>query len=244
MERLEPESITSTIAEVRKAVAAAPDLGLAHALAARMIATTSARDGREPDDTLRREIHEYIRRAMQLEGNNPVILHYVVGAYINLRDGEAALRLARRAVELNPNSPRSRFALGQALYVSGQNAEAIAAFEKQLRLAPHDLNRPHALLHLGVCLCIEDRLDEAEAELDRSLALHPDNALALTIKSIAVALQGREEVARAVFMRMREIAFPYTFDEQLRLIALLLRERAEEAVAIFRRLWDSTEATM
>jgi TolB-like protein len=37
MERLEPESITSTIAEVRKAVAAAPDLGLAHALAVRSL---------------------------------------------------------------------------------------------------------------------------------------------------------------------------------------------------------------
>jgi TolB-like protein len=113
MERLGPETIPRAVEEARLAIAKAPDLGLAHAVLARLINLNLTIEQRALGDAHRSAIHEHIGRAIQLDGNNPAILHFVVSAYVNLGDGDASLRIARRGVELNPNSPQSYFSLGR-----------------------------------------------------------------------------------------------------------------------------------
>jgi TolB-like protein/Tfp pilus assembly protein PilF len=240
MERLGSSTIPRAIEEANLAIAKVPELGLAHAMLARLINLNLTVDQRALGDAHMRSIQEHIARAMELDGNNPAILHFVVSAYVNLGDGDAGLRIARRALELNPNSPQSHFSLGQALHICGRYAEAIAAFREQMRLAPHDLNRPHGLLMLGVCLLLGDRPDEAAEALDRSLALQPSNGATLSIRAIAHALQGQEREARHAAVRIWNASDNYTGDVQIWIARQLFRERADEAEAILSRLWGTS----
>jgi TolB-like protein/tetratricopeptide (TPR) repeat protein len=240
-ERLNSVSIPLAIEEAEQAIAQAPHLGLAHAVIARLTILKVVIEKRPLSEDHRRAVQEHIGRAMQLDGNNPAILHFVASAYTNLGDPAAALRIAQRTVDLNPNSPRSYFSLGQAMHVCGRYTEAIAAFHKQEKLASHDLNRSHGLMMLGVCLILDHRLVEAAEALDRSLALQPDYGAALAVRAIASALQGNEEEARGIAARVVNSTESYSIDVQVWIARQLFQERANEAEAILRRFWDQRE---
>jgi TolB-like protein/Flp pilus assembly protein TadD len=251
MERFTIKSIPRALEEAKQAIEQAPDLGLAHAILARLINLSTPMEERQRvgDKVLaagnsahQTAIQEHISQAMQLDGNNPAILHFVVGAYVNVGDADSALRLARRAVEMNPNSPHSHFSLGQALLANGHYVDAIAAFHRQLRLAPHDLNRPHGLLLLGACLMQEARLAEAVEAFDRSLALQPNNGASLALKAIAQAQRGEEELARTTAAQISVASDVWTADQHMFIVRALLRERAAEAEAVLRRLWVATKS--
>ena len=228
--------------EARKAVAAAPDLGLANALLAATLAGLKNYEPEKFDETRRREMQEHIKRAMELDRDNPAILRITAGVYYSLDDMEAHLRLARRAVEINPNSLEAQHMFGFALYATGHTAEAIALIGKLDRLAPHDKHRPMSLQILGLCLCLEGEPAKAEAALDRSLALNPSYGVALKWKAIAQAQRGREVEAKATIGQLREAEPGMTLEQHVHPTVTNphLRERGAESMATLRRLWDAT----
>ena len=237
-----PDSHHHALEEARQAIADAPDLGLAHAVLAGLLSNMMMIGLEKLDDASRGEIHRHIKRATQLDGDNPAVLLQLAMAYGGLQDGEACLRLARRLVALDPNSPQAQYALGYACYMMGATADAIVAFRKQVRLA-HDYTRPGALQILGTCLCLEGEPAEAEAALGESLALNPDYATAHKWKAVTAAQQGKEQAAKEAVMRMREAEPGMSLEEHLyaTLYNPRLRERSAGAVAILRRLWAETE---
>jgi TolB-like protein/Tfp pilus assembly protein PilF len=240
--RLGPDNQQIGLAEARAAVAVAPDLGLAHAVLAQSCGADFAIGVRDLGEAERQEIHQHIKRAMQLDGDNPAVLYCVASAYAVLGEAEACLRLARRQVELAPYSPLSRFVMGHAWFAAGRPAEAIAEFNEQLRLAPHDLNRSGGFLLLGIMLYVDGQVAEAEEALDRALALNPDYGVALMWKSIAAAHQGREQAARSALLHLREAEPAMTIDQHLRLLVYypIYRERLAPTVELFRSLWSET----
>ena len=240
--RAASDNVRSAYEEARKAVAAAPDLGLAHALLAATLSSFTTYNPKNIGEASRREMQEHINRAMQLDGDNPAILSLLATAYAGLGDAEAHLRLVRRAVELNPNSPEAQGMLGVAYYWLGRTAEAIAVIERLDRIAPHDQMRVTVLQVLGLCLCLEGELVEAEAALDRSLALNPSYGIALKWKAIAQAQQGREEEAKTTIVRLRQAEPGLTIEHHVHSTVThpYLRERGAEAMAILRRLWEAT----
>jgi TolB-like protein/cytochrome c-type biogenesis protein CcmH/NrfG len=229
--------------EARQAVAKAPSLGVAHAQLVSALTDSILVGGEQPDEALRNEIRTHAVLAMQLDGNNPTVVSSVVGGYAVLGDFDAALRLARRAVELNPNNPYSYVWLGFAHMLAGDTARAISAYEQQDRLTSNDTSRYQALGNLGRCLAIEGRLDKAEEALDRSLALHPDYANTLKWKAIVAALQGDNGTALATVRRLREAEPSISIDKHVRQILFYTRlaDRLAEPVAILRRLWEEAE---
>jgi TolB-like protein len=230
--------------EARKAVAAAPDLGLAHAILAQMHGPLAAMEARELNEAQRREIHDHIKLGMELDGDNAAILVFMRIAYMGLGDTESYFRLAQRAVELAPNSPLTYYALGGAHFARGDTIKAISAHERQIQFASHDFYRSIGLVMLGISLCIERRPAEAEDALDRSLALNPDYCVPLMWKALAAVQQGKEQVARDAVNHMREAEPAMTLDQHLRLLVFypIYAERLAAAVATFRRLWAETEA--
>jgi TolB-like protein len=229
--------------EARQAVAKAPSLGVAHAQLVSALTDPVLLGGEQADDALRNEIRAHAVLAMQLDGDNPMVVGSVVGGYAALGDFDATLRLARRAVELNPNYPYSYIWLGFAHMLAGDTAKAIAAFVQQDRLTSNDTSRYQALGNLGRCLAIEGRLAEAEEALDRSLALHPDYANTLKWKAIVAALQGDNGTALATVKRLREAEPSIPIDQHVRQILFYTRlaDRLAEPVAILRRLWQEAE---
>jgi len=241
--RMGSDSDRRSIEESRQAVAAAPDLGIAHAALAATLGQLVNVGGERLDDALEQEIREHMIRAMQLAGNEPVVVGWLSPAYASLGDWDTQLRLARRMVDLYPNSPRSHFVFGCACLYNGRIADAIAAFERQDSLSSYDLVRFSGLASLGACYLLEGRQSEANSALDRSLALHPDFHIALKWRAIAAAQQGEEQSALAAVRHLRRVEPEMTLDHHLRQLkhGIGIADRLEEPVATLRRLWDATE---
>jgi TolB-like protein/Flp pilus assembly protein TadD len=237
------ESTRRATQEARHAVAAAPDLGLAHAMLASSLSSRIADHGEALDETLSREIQAHISRALQLDGDNRVVIAWLAPAYLGLGDAETYLRLSRRAVELYPHSPASHHLLGDAYMALGRTADAIAAYTQQDRLtAFYYYFGFHALSQLGWAYILEGRRDEAEAAIDRALALHPEFHAALKWKAILLAHRGEEQAALATVRRVREVEPTISIDQHVRQMMPIPRldERSAEHVATLRRLWDAT----
>jgi TolB-like protein len=242
--RQSSDSMRRAAAEARSAIAAAPDLGFAHAVLATALAQQDYVFGAKIlDDRLRSEIQAHVQRALQLEGDNPTIIAWLVGAYQALGDSVSYLPLAIRAVELEPELPRSHHMLGQAYMELGRTTEAIAALLAMDRLTAFVPFRYLALGDLGRCYLLEDRLEEAEAALDRSLALYPDFGVALKWRAIVAAQLGKKHQALAAVRRLREVEPALTIDQHVGPLVdhPYLADRSIPAVATFRQLWDATE---
>ena len=240
--RLSNDGRRRTIEEARRAIAASPDLGFAHAVLATALGDQVYHHGQKLNDVSRSEIQAHIHRALQLEGDDPTVVSWLAGAYANLGDGETYLRLARRAVELEPDLPRSHHMLGEAFVELGRTADAIAAFEAmESRTAFHRF-RYLALRYLGICYLLEGRAEEAEAALDRSLAHFPDFTTALKWKAIVAAGLGRRDTALATVRRLREVDPTMSIDQHVGEILhnRKLAERSADHIATLRRLWDDT----
>lgn len=233
------DSSRRSIEEAKRAVAAAPDLGLAHAMLAKALATPTGW-GVEFDDKVRREVQRHGRRALQVDGDNPAVIVSLIPGCAFSGDIEGALRLAQRAAELSPNSPLALFWLAAAYAGVGRTADAIAVFPAYERLSRLDRYRATAFWIFGMCYFIEGEPARAEAELDRSLALHPDFAITLKWKAIVAAHRGDQETAIAAVRRMQQAEPAVSIDQHVSQMFRVprLEERCAGAAAVLRRLWD------
>jgi TolB-like protein len=247
MGRQAPGNARRAVEEARNAVSAAPDYGVACATLANALTGRLGADRLvlSPDEVraIVGETHGLIKRATELDGNNPAVLCRLVNAYGSMGDAEAALGLALRATKLAPNSAEAHYALGFAYFILGRTGDAIAALRTQERGGLSDLSRMAGLAQLGICLFIEGRSAEAEEAIDRSLALEPNNYLTLRWKAIVAADQGKEESARAAVRLLRKTEPGKSTDEYLDSPKHLPVEHARkhEAIAILRRLLEDTE---
>jgi TolB-like protein/Tfp pilus assembly protein PilF len=237
-----PGTTRSYLEESRRAVAAAPDIGLAHAFLASALAELALVNGEKLDDTQIREIQAHIKRAMQLEGDDPTVISTLMPVYEALGEFETCLRLARRAVELYPTSTTAHFVLGRACLALGRTADAIAAFTRQDRLTAFGAVKVLGLVMLGIACLLEGQPVEAEAALDRALGLHPDSHVALKWKAIVAAHRGQEAQAIDAVRRLREVEPSMSIDQHVWQIVRSpkLAERTTQEVATLRRLWDAT----
>jgi tetratricopeptide (TPR) repeat protein len=199
--------------------------------------------GEARNDDLSREIQSLIKRAIQLDGGDPTVIAWLVSPHVTLGDFEGALRLAQRTVELYPGSPRSHWLLGFANLELGRTAEAIAAFNEELRLTTYDAIRNTGLAYLGVCHLLEGRLADAEAAIDRSLALQPDLDITLKWKAIVAAERGNEQLALATVRRLREVEPEMAIEQHVRQVTFSpnVADRTGEYMAVLQRLWVATE---
>ncbi|HEY3130424.1 MAG TPA: tetratricopeptide repeat protein [Acidobacteriota bacterium] len=102
---------------------------------------------------------------------------------IRLEWEKAALEL-EAAAKLEPTLPRLQYSLGLAYFKLSRNADAVAAFEKELRHNPKDFSSLYYLANLHETA---GNLSSALGELAAALALNPDspeaNALLGKIKT-------------------------------------------------------------
>jgi TolB-like protein len=241
MAQLGPDSIRSAIEEARRAISQAPDLGIAHAMLARMLGASANMRGEVIGDALIREMRSHITQAMQLDGDNPATLCWLGDAYIFLGEVDAGFRLTHRASELDPHSSHVQNALGFAYFYRGHTADSIAAYSNPSRLSPDDSIHRTGLANLGISLCLEGRPAEAEAALERALALIPDFPTALRWKAVVAAQQGREQAAIAAVRLLRKAEPDRSNDQFLARMRLPFdHPRQNEIVAILRGLLEET----
>lgn len=92
--------------------------------------------------------------------------------YTSTGDYEDALRMARRAVELDPSVPRAHYYAGIALIHLDRMNDALAELQTQVKLTPDDAE---AQYHLGYALLETSHRDEAIVVLRGVTTEHPDH---------------------------------------------------------------------
>lgn len=110
------------------------------------------------------------------------------------RDFDRAERLARQAVEENPNNAMAHRYLGLLLGRSGRTDEAIAQLRAARRLDPHS---EQIGTDLGEMLYAAGRTDEAIEQLNTVLREHPRHVPARVALGLAYQAAGQDEAAVA-----------------------------------------------
>jgi TolB-like protein len=234
----------TALQEARQAVEALPDLGLAHALLAWALAVPGGGFGVQFDEHTRQEILAHSLRAQTLDGNNPVVIGHLITAFAALGDHDTCLRIAERAVALSDNSTFAVGWLAIAYTGVGRFEEAIARSAEYERRSRGAYYSPVVLWNLAVTLYLVGRAADADAALDRSMAIHPNFVQSLKWKAITSASLGRPDVAIATLRRMREVEPSIGLDQHIQqmMFAPAMAPHMTEAVATLRRLWTETGA--
>ena len=178
-----------------------------------------------------------LREAALLQPSNPVILHDLGLACLEVGRIPDAIETLRRAVEGNPAYADAYFRLGIALEKQGDVGGAIFAYDRATELLPslteawfragalaHTLGHREAAIgcfrraaatgattrfgRLGKAraLLTEDRDQEAEKVLRKTLALDPTNAMAHDLLGNLLSESGRFNEASECFQRAIAIA--------------------------------------
>jgi len=137
---------------------------------------------------------ELAQKALSLDELHPDVHSLLAWVYLNKRQYENGIAACQRAVALYPNHSHSLFFLGIALSVSDRPHEAIAYFERALRLNPKD--PVPALYGLGDTYRVMGRYEEAIPKLNKVLAIKPKYFPALLNLAACYSSLGREEEAR------------------------------------------------
>src|SRR5258705_10487909 len=112
-------------------------------------AVQSARDGRAKNNS------QHLKQLSDRESDALVLLAVILAIE---RDNLGALKSVRQAVDLTPESFDAQFALGRALYGSGDLSNAAIAFRKAILLRPSDFQ---SRFFLGTTLEAAGEFDEA-----------------------------------------------------------------------------------
>jgi serine/threonine-protein kinase len=153
------DKLAQADAAARKAVALAPRFGSAH------MALASVALGRLDFPAMLRET----KASIALSPDDPLVL--TRGSRILAWSADEAVRLADRAVALDPLNARSYFAKSEVLVYSRRYPEAIEAGRRALQLAP-EFKTVH--LQTGDALLLLGQTSQAKAEYE---AIDPDDPL-------------------------------------------------------------------
>jgi predicted O-linked N-acetylglucosamine transferase (SPINDLY family) len=157
-------------------------------------------------------------------------LHLLGVSEMQIGHLEAAERLMRRAVLVDPRSAPAHSNLGHLLTQTRRVEEALACFDKAIALkadyAEALFNRGHALAELK-------RFEAAIASYDRAIALKPDFADAENNRGVALRALHRPEEALAGYDRAIALRPGYAEALNNRGTALFDLRRFEEAVASY-----------
>lgn len=153
---------------------------------------------------------------------------------------EDALRQIDTLLEESPENAFLWELKGQVLFEAGRPAEAETAHRRSVELLPEA-----GLLRLNLAQAIiaeerPDRLDEAVAELHRSLAYERDNPFAYLLMSQAYGAMGDDGQAR---LAQAEYHFSIEEMEDAQRAAVFARARLEPGTAPYRRAVDIILAT-
>jgi TolB-like protein/Tfp pilus assembly protein PilF len=234
------QSMRVACEEAGEALAIAPDYALAHAMLAFALAYKLYLFGGTPvlDD-----VRSHIRRAIDLDSNDPRVLRLVSTASSYSGDPQTGLRFAKRAIELAPHVAHVYYCLSCAHLGLGQNAEVIAALDTEQKLAPHIFYLYGSQWNRGLAHFLDGRLTAARDAFDRSLELNANFVHAQKWKAIVSTLLDQQEDARRAVYDMRATEPSITLEDHASQILRTVSEgsRAAEAVAALRRAWAEAE---
>jgi adenylate cyclase len=127
----------------------------------------------------------------------------VTSAFI-VGDCESEIELADRAVALNPNSSIAWGCRGWVHRISGLPEEAVASFERAIRMSPLDPMLHRSLIGMAMALIELRRFDDAVDAAKKALRQNPTHSAGYRCLACAFAHLGRGAEAREAAARVLE----------------------------------------
>lgn len=235
------DSIATTIAEAERAIAIAPDYGVAHACLALALGTRFAWQG-STDLDLASKARMHIDRALALDGQNPNVLWRAAQVLCLQGRVKEALVHAERAVEINPNMDTTQRSLALAL-VYVRPDEAIMHLDAADRLAPRGPFHHNSLTMRSVAYFKMGRLDDALEAVDAAHRHNPRFAFALVLRMLYLAKLARWDEARDVMRQFRDTGLGLSPKKLEFLIntGLWGQSDADAHIAAVNTLWNETQ---
>ena len=159
----------------------------------------------------RNEAVRLSRLALSLDDGDPEILGKAasISAFM-VGDSETEMEMADRAVALNPNSRNAWNSRGRVYLIAGLPEEAIASFERAIRMSPVDPRLYLTLAGMAQAFIELGRFDEAIAAGKKALRQNPPYPPAYRCLASAFAHLGRDAEAREAAARVLEFDPAFT----------------------------------
>ncbi|HVI71247.1 MAG TPA: tetratricopeptide repeat protein, partial [Pyrinomonadaceae bacterium] len=149
-----------------------------------------------------KEAADAFRRALQLEPGLALARINLGIALFNVPDLPAAQKELQAASAAAPSAPQPHYVLGLLAKTQNRPEEAIAAFQKVLRIDPNDVG---ANVNLGQLYAQQRKYPEAIAVLRTSIAAEPYNATALYNLGTALLRAGQRDEGQKVIAQFQEL---------------------------------------
>ncbi len=149
-----------------------------------------------------KEAADAFRRALQLEPTLALARINLGIALFNLPDLPAAQKELQAASTLAPSAPQPHYLLGLLAKTQNRPEEAIASFQKVLRIDANDVG---ANVNLGQLYAQQRKYPEAIAVLRTGLAAEPYNATALYNLGTSLMRAGQREEGQKVIAQFQEL---------------------------------------
>src|ERR1043165_7757652 len=149
-----------------------------------------------------REAADSFKRALQLAPDLALARINLGIALFNVPDLPAAQRELQAAATAAPNAPQPAYVLGLIAKTQNRPEEAIANFQKVLRVDPNDVG---ANVNLGQIYAQQRKYPEASAALRLAVAAEPYNATALYNLGTALIRSGQRDEGQKVIAQFQEL---------------------------------------
>ena len=187
--------LRTAVAHLEKAIGLAPTYSLAHGLIAECYGALDMLGFIRSDEAEKGLFHA--RRALELDRDNPEVLTWAAYA-LSAFDGVAGtIALTERALALNPNLARAWVIDGMNRLYLAQHAEALAKFERSLRLNPIDPRNPTTMGGIATVYFLQEKYADALKWSEKGLLENPANLHSLRAMAMTASTTGDHPRAKA-----------------------------------------------
>ena len=200
-----------------------PAFGEAHAWWAYAVVLGMVYWDIDPDPATLDEALAATRRALEIDDHSAVF-HMLRGrVQLARREYGSALADNERAIELNPTFAAASCGLGDSLCYEGNYDEAVAQFDRAVKLGAHDPQRWAFLSYGSLALLFSGRFEEAIDWAERAMVIPNCQYWSTAHKIVAQAHLGRLDEARAAVPALLEQCPNFSIDHARRKLFYLKR---------------------
>jgi adenylate cyclase len=170
---------------------------------------------KRPIDEALKLARENIRRALEIDPDDPLAQATLAIHMSSPGSYEAALEQAQQALKRNPNLMQAHQAKGMALLFGGRPAEGREALRECLRLSPRDQQRPLILCQVAMSYYFEGEYERAAGAAQHVVIVYPDHPWAYRWLAAALGQLGRVNEAHDALCTALTVS-PNSFEQSVR----------------------------
>jgi tetratricopeptide (TPR) repeat protein len=168
------------------------------------------------EEDLRDEAEALVHRALELDGQNAVVLALASYVYTYLLGNAlSGLELADRAIELNRSNPLAWAFRGTAFYTMGEYEKAFAATRYARAVAGDGPYRYAIETYFCIASTLSNRIDDAILAGEAALRLKPDFKASLRYLAVLYAHKKDEAKLARVMRGLRKSEPDFSFQKML-----------------------------